>query len=77
MLLYIPSHARATVENVRMGPLLRLPPELRGRAHYVVPHGQGEVYTQLINGTLEQPNVFVLETPEGMRGIGPTRHQNQ
>lgn len=73
MLLYIPSHARATSDNVRMGPLLRIPFDMRGRVAYVVPHGQGDDYRGVLDG-MEHEGVRVLETPEGMRGIGPTRH---
>lgn len=78
VLLYIPSHARATPDNVRMGPALRLPDELRARAYYVVPHGQGYEYRDLLarmvaTGGLGD-NMNVVETPEGLRGIGPTRH---
>jgi len=73
MHLYIPSHMRATEANVRMGPLLRLSPELRRRTHYVVPHGQLEAYDLVLRG-LGIPTFDILETPEGMRGIGPTRH---
>lgn len=73
MHLYIPSHMRATEANVRMGPLLRLTPELRGLTHYVVPHGQLEAYTDVLFG-MGVDSFEILETPEGMAGIGPTRH---
>lgn len=73
MELYIPSHSRATEANVRMGPLLRLPRSWWPRTHYVVPHGQMEAYDAVLRG-MGLPTFSVLETPEGMRGIGPTRH---
>lgn len=73
MLLYIPSHMRATADNIRMGPAVRLPSDLRMRAIYVVPHGQLGDYRPLLD-SLDLHSVGVVETPEGMRGIGPTRH---
>jgi hypothetical protein len=75
MLLYIPSHARATPENVRMGPALRIPVELHRKTRYVVPHGQKAEYDRVLDETLGQlREIEVIETPEGLRGIGPTRH---
>ena len=72
MLIYIPSCARATEANVRMGPLLRLPPEWQERAIYVVPEGQGETYTVLLAGLC--PAARVVETSGHIAGISPTRH---
>ncbi len=74
MLIYIPSMSRATADNIRMGPFLRLPEDWRERTFYVVPHGQGEAYTQLLSTMPEVGgNYTVLETPEGLSGIAETR----
>jgi hypothetical protein len=73
VLLYIPSHARATPENVRMGPFPRIPRELRIHTHFVVPHGQMEDYDAVLRG-MNFPTFSVVETPPHVRGIGPTRH---
>lgn len=72
MLIYIPSCARATEANIRMGPLLRLPAEWQERAIYVVPEGQGEAYRTLLAGLC--PAARVEETPGHIAGISPTRH---
>lgn len=73
MNVYVPSHARATYANFAMGPLPRIPSEYRGVTHMVVPRGQGAIYAAEL-AKAELGWVRVLETPEGMRGIGPTRH---
>lgn len=75
MLLYIPSHARATPENVRMGPALRIPGALHAKTRYVVPYGQKEDYDAVLDQTLGKlREIEVIETPEHIRGIGPTRY---
>lgn len=73
MHLYVPSHARATAANIRQGPLLRIPREYRERTWLVVPYGQEETYRDVLMD-MEVTWVNLVETPEHIVGIGPTRH---
>jgi len=73
MRLYVPSLGRTRPDEIARGPLPRLPASYHDRTHMVVPHGEGTAYLQaLVRDGLAW--VRVEETPEGMRGIGPTRH---
>lgn len=73
MLIYIPSHMRATEANIRMGPLLQMTKEWQERTAYVVPCGQGEEYRQLLQSQMDIRHVRIEETPEGLKGIADTR----
>lgn len=76
MLIYIPSTARATEANVRMGPLLRLPVEWQERTYYVVPEGQGQSYASTLAPLMGEDwcEGHILETPGKVQGIARTRH---
>jgi hypothetical protein len=73
MHLYVPSLGRTLPHEIERGPLPRLPSEYHERTFMVVPHGEGAAYREALDKyglTWTQ----IVETPEGLRGIGPTRH---
>lgn len=73
MHLYVPSLGRTQPHEIERGPLVRIPEQFRGVTHLVVPYGEGFTYrTAMERHGLSW--VWVLETPPGMQGIGPTRH---
>ena len=71
MLIFVPSHQRTSRPQIASGPLPRLTEHLH-RTFLVVPYGQGLAYKAAVDR--DQLLVQVLETPEGLTGIGPTRH---
>lgn len=64
---------RATRAQILQGPLTRIPPERQGLVFLVVPHGQGIQYKQVLADMSSVSHVRVIETPEDVVGIGPTR----
>lgn len=73
MHLYVPSLGRTQRHEIERGPLPRIPESYRDRTFVVVPWGQTQAYVEAFVA-MGLGWVQVVPTPEGMKGIGPTRH---